>query len=150
MEALEPADPALMAELLLLQELLADGADPEPRTVVLVGVTGDGKSSTGNTLCGRPAFATSDGLSSATAEPVPADYALSGERIDEIIDRVMNMKGYAATLEEMPEDTLHARPESMETVLSLVGERWGTMGDYLRSGGLEDEDVARLRAKCLE
>ena len=68
-----------MAELLLLQELLSDGADPEPRTLVLVGVTGDGKSSTGNTLCGRAAFATSDGLSSETAEPVPADYALSGE-----------------------------------------------------------------------
>lgn len=83
-------------------------------------------------------------------ELIVADYALSGERIDEIIDRVMNMKGYAATLEEMPEDTLHARPESMETVLSLVGERWGTMGDYLRSGGLDDEDVARLRVQCLE
>lgn len=83
-------------------------------------------------------------------ELIVADYALSGERIDEIIARVMSMKGYSSTLETLPEDTLHAKPESMETVLSLVGERWGSMGDYLRSGGLDDEDVTRLRAKCLE
>lgn len=83
-------------------------------------------------------------------ELIVADYALSGERIDEIIERVMGMKGYSSTLEELPADTLHAKPESMETVLSLVGERWGSMDEYLRAGGLEEDDVARLRAKCLE
>jgi len=46
--------------------------------VVLVGVTGDGKSSTGNTLCGRQAFRTSDGLCSATAACEHADYLQLG------------------------------------------------------------------------
>lgn len=83
-------------------------------------------------------------------ELIVADYVLSAERIDEIIARVMSMKGYEETLKDMPEDTLHAHPESMETVLSIVGEKWGSMGEYLRVGGLAEDDLERLRAKCLE
>ena len=83
-------------------------------------------------------------------ELIVADYALSGERIDEIIARVMSMKGYEETLKDMPEDTLHAKPESMEEVLAGVAGRWGSMEAYLREGGLEVEDLERLRAKCLE
>ena len=83
-------------------------------------------------------------------ELIVADYALSAERIDEIIARVMSMKGYQDTLIDMPEDTLHAKPESMRTVLELAGEKWGSMTDYLREGGFTDDDFARLRAKCLE
>lgn len=83
-------------------------------------------------------------------ELIVADYALSGERIDEIIARVMSMKGYEDTLREMPADTLHALPESMERVLARVAERWGSMGAYLRGGGLDDADLERLRARCLD
>ena len=83
-------------------------------------------------------------------ELIVADYALSGERIDEIIARVMSMKGYEETLKDMPEDTLHAKPESMEEVLAGAASRWGSMEEYLREGGLEVDDVERLRAKCLE
>ena len=81
---------------------------------------------------------------------IVADYALSAERIDEIIARVMSMKGYQDTLREMPEDTLHARPESMEAVLAGVANRWGSMADYLLDAGLTADDLDRLRAKCLE
>jgi protein-tyrosine phosphatase len=83
-------------------------------------------------------------------ELIVADYALSGERIDEIIERVMSMKGYHNTLHDMPEDTLHALPESMETVLARVGEKWGSMEDFLRGGGLDQDDLDRLRSKCLD
>lgn len=48
----------------------------EVRALVLVGVTGDGKSSTGNTLSGASSFATSAGLSSATQSSATADYML--------------------------------------------------------------------------
>ena len=83
-------------------------------------------------------------------EIVVTDFALSGERIDEIIDRVMNMRGYKDTLREMPAETLHAKPEAMEEVLAGVRERWGSMREYLRAGGLDEGDLGRLRSKCLD
>lgn len=83
-------------------------------------------------------------------ELIVADYALSAERIDAIIDRVMNMKGYGDTLKDMPADTLHAKPESMEEVLSGVADRYGSMTDYLREGGVDDAVLDALRLKCLE
>ena len=83
-------------------------------------------------------------------ELIVADYALSGERIDEIIERVMSMKGYAETLHEMPADTLHAVPESMEAVLAGLASEWGSAEDYLRAGGLTADELERLAAKCLD
>ena len=90
------------------------------------------------------------GVLGVPEELIVADYALSGERIDEIIERVMSMKGYHNTLHEMPEDTLHAHPESMETVLVGVADRWGSMEGFLLGGGLAQSELDRLRAKCLE
>lgn len=81
---------------------------------------------------------------------IVADYALSGENIDAIIDRVMSMKGYSETLKEMPEDTLHAKPETMEAVVAHVDGRYGSMAGYLEDIGLGEETLARLRAKCLD
>jgi len=56
----------------------ADEPEPEddsgPRTIVLVGVTGDGKSSTGNSLVGESAFQVSGGLCSEAAVAKAADY----------------------------------------------------------------------------
>ena len=83
-------------------------------------------------------------------ELIVADYALSGERIDEIIERVMNMKGYADTLREMPADTLHAVPESMAEVVAGIAAEWGSSADYLRAGGMSEAELERLAAKCLD
>lgn len=80
---------------------------------------------------------------------IVADYALSAERIDAIIARVMSMKGYEDALRHMPEDTLHARPETMEKVVAEVGARYGSMEGYLRDAGVDDSVLERLRAKCL-
>lgn len=82
-------------------------------------------------------------------ELIVADYALSAERIDAIIARVMSMKGYEDALRHMPADTLHARPETMERVVSEVASRFGSMAGYLREAGIDDSTLDRLRAKCL-
>lgn len=83
-------------------------------------------------------------------EMIVADYALSAERIDEIIARVMSMKGYEDTLKDMPEDTLHAKPETMEEVVSGVAERYGSMSGYLRDAGLPDGVLEALQSNCLD
>ena len=82
-------------------------------------------------------------------ELIVADYALSAERIDAIIARVMSMKGYEDALRHMPEDTLHAKPETMEKVVSEITARYGSMEGYLRDAGVDDSVLERLRAKCL-
>ena len=80
---------------------------------------------------------------------IVADYALSAERIDAIIARIMSMKGYEDALKHMPEDTLHARPETMEKVVSEIAARYGSMEGYLRDADVDDSVLERLRAKCL-
>jgi len=81
---------------------------------------------------------------------IVADYALSSENIEAIIERVLKMKGYEDTLKEMPEDTLHAKPETMETVVANVASQYGSMSGYLREIGVVNATLEALRAKCLE
>ena len=81
---------------------------------------------------------------------IVADYALSADNIDAIIARVMSMKGYEDTLKDMPEDTLHARPETMEAVVAHVADTYGTMAGYVQAAGVSEETVERLQAKCLD
>ena len=60
-------------------------------SVVVVGVTGDGKSTTCNTLAGRKEFDTSGGLSSDTQECAHADYLyMGGDEISEtrVVDTI--------------------------------------------------------------
>ena len=70
----------------LLEQLAADGlldeaeqGLPTRRSIVLAGVTGDGKSSTANTLCGaQGTFAVSGGLASCSECCEHADYSYGG------------------------------------------------------------------------
>ncbi len=59
-------------------------------SVVVVGVTGDGKSTTGNTLVGRDEFQVSGGLCSETSICSHADYLYlgSGVRETRVIDTI--------------------------------------------------------------
>lgn len=72
----------------LLSQLAAAEADArDRRVIVLVGVTGDGKSSTANTLAHAPAFAVSSGLSSATQECSHADF-MDGDVATRVVDTI--------------------------------------------------------------
>ena len=83
-------------------------------------------------------------------ELIVADYALSSQNIEAIIARVMDMQGYRDTLEELPPDTLHAKPETMEAVLEHVAEHFGTMADYLREAGVSQETLGLLRDRHVD
>ena len=64
---------------------------PQHRSLVVVGVTGDGKSTTCNTLSSSTSFETSGGLASSTAEVASTDYLhISADGVQEmrIIDTV--------------------------------------------------------------
>ena len=95
-------------------------------TVVLVGVTGEGKSSTGNTLCGRPAFRVSAGLCSATSECAHADYLQLGEcGITRIIDTLGLQDTNLPASEVMRRFALFAESTPLGINAFLFVVRWG-------------------------
>ena len=83
-------------------------------------------------------------------ELVIADYALSQENMDNIIQRLNESKGYEKMWEELPPDTMHARPETMRELLRRVNDRWGSMRGYAAEVGIDDATIGLLEESCLE
>ena len=109
----------------LLNQLAALNVDAsDRRAIVLAGVTGDGKSSTGNTLSGRAAFAVSSGLASATQECAPSDYMHDDEAY-RVVDTIgMHDTGLsAADVSERFRRFSEHTPLGIDAFLFVV--RWG-------------------------
>jgi len=82
-------------------------------------------------------------------EVIVADYAATREALDAIVERLMSSEGYQGMFEELPPDTLHANPETMEAFLARVRAEFGGMADYAREIGVDGADVERLRARMV-
>jgi protein tyrosine/serine phosphatase len=82
-------------------------------------------------------------------EIIVADYAATREALDAIVERLMASDGYQGMFEELPPDTLHADPETMEGFLTRVRNELGGMAEYARAIGIADSDVERLRARMV-
>ena len=80
---------------------------------------------------------------------IVADYAATRDALDKIVERLMASDGYQGMFEELPPDTLHADPETMEGFLARVRSEFGGMADYAREIGIADADVERLRARMV-
>jgi len=83
-------------------------------------------------------------------EIIVADYAATREALDAIVERLMASDGYQGIFDELPPDTLHADPETMEGFLARVQSELGGMPAYARAIGIADGDVERLRARMVE
>ncbi|CAE7222999.1 CACNA1G [Symbiodinium sp. KB8] len=112
-------------------------------TLVLVGVTGDGKSSTGNALCGQAVFPVSGGLHSETQELAHADYLRSGS-FWRIIDTVgLNDTGLSQK-EVLDRFSTFAEAAAEGISVFLFVVRWG------RFKPEHDEALAAFAANCGE
>ncbi len=85
----------------------------------------------------------------ADREAVTADYAATGERVAQIIERLAVRPAYADNLrgksvaEQMP------REDTMRRLLSTLDEHRGGVLGWLMAHGWTEADQARLRAKLL-
>ncbi|MFP6623167.1 MAG: tyrosine-protein phosphatase [Myxococcota bacterium] len=83
-------------------------------------------------------------------ELIVADYALSRQNLDAIIERLNASDGYKDMFEHLPPDTLHAEPETMVSLLAKLEEGYGSAEAFLESAGVGSDVVERLRASVLE
>ena len=82
-------------------------------------------------------------------EIIVADYALTQENLDQIIDRLMASEGYQEMLSALPPDTLHAAPETMRALLERVHQKYGSMCGYAQAAGVSDATIEQLRDRLL-
>jgi protein-tyrosine phosphatase len=90
------------------------------------------------------------GLLGVRDEVIVADYAATQQNLDAIIERLMSSEGYQDMLSALPEDTLHAEPGTMISLLERVRERYGSMREYVLSIGVAEGDVSRIEERLLE
>jgi hypothetical protein len=80
-------------------------------------------------------------------DDVVADYLRTAERIEAIIARLGTSPTYANEVDPADAQRHAPVPGTMERLLALVDERHGGAEGWLRSNGLTDDDLARLRAR---
>jgi protein-tyrosine phosphatase len=83
-------------------------------------------------------------------EHIVADYALTRHALDRITARLRASESYQYIFTELPPETLHAEPHTMERLLASVRAEYGDLREYARRAGVGDDVIARLRARALE
>jgi protein-tyrosine phosphatase len=90
------------------------------------------------------------GLLGVDDEIIVADYALTQENLEQIIDRLMATEGYQSMLAALPPDTLHAEPETMIALLERLQVKYGSMSGYAEAAGVSTAAIQRLRERLLD
>ncbi|GGL26408.1 tyrosine-protein phosphatase [Phycicoccus endophyticus] len=80
-------------------------------------------------------------------EEIVADYVLSAERIERIIERVSRTHSQGPALRGQTVSDQTPRAETMTTILAAVDDGWGGAPGWLRANGWSEDDVAHLRAR---
>ena len=79
-----------------------------------------------------------------------ADYVLTGERLEQIVGRLMPREAYGPALAKQKLADQLPRAESIRAILAAVDEGWGGAAGWLRAQGWSDADVERLRRRLTE
>jgi protein tyrosine/serine phosphatase len=83
------------------------------------------------------------------ADEIVADYLLTSERIDRILERLRTNTLYDEVLRgrDLAAAEQSPRPEAMRTILDTLREGYGGSAGWLRAHGWSAEDVDRLRTR---
>ena len=82
-------------------------------------------------------------------EEIVADYAASGERIRQIIERLIDVEPYRWGLVGQSLDEQTPRPETMEQILAAIESEHGGAAGWLREQGWDQGRLDRLRARLV-
>jgi len=84
------------------------------------------------------------------ADIITGDYALTQERMQQIVERLAADKGYwTAVVTTLPPETLHARPQTMVAFFEKLRAKYGSTRAYVRAAGVTDRAVEQLRERLL-
>ena len=86
-------------------------------------------------------------VSGVPRELIAADYLASGERIVQIIERLRSSETYRAELVGHDPQRHAPVPGTIERVLEIVEAEYGGAAQWLLAHGLDQADLARLRAR---
>jgi hypothetical protein len=86
-------------------------------------------------------------VAGVTRESIVADYAATGDRITEILNRLRVSPTYAADIDRLPDDLHKPRAESMAVFLDQLDEGWDGPLGWLAEHGFGERDQDRLRTK---
>jgi protein-tyrosine phosphatase len=90
------------------------------------------------------------GLLGVPDEFIVADYAATQDNLDAIIDRLMQSSGYREAIDNLPADTLHAKPGTMFSLLDRLRDRYGSFRGYANDIGVSDAVIHQLKGGLLE
>ena len=83
-------------------------------------------------------------------DEIVADYVLTGERLEQIVGRLMPREAYGPALAKQKLADQLPQAESIEAILAAVDEGWGGAAGWLRAQGWSEADVERLRRRLTE
>jgi protein tyrosine/serine phosphatase len=83
-------------------------------------------------------------------EQVVADYEATGERIEQILDRLRASPTYARDIDNVPAHEHDPRPDIMRRFLARLDDDFGGPLGWLAEHGFDKVDAQRLRDKLIE
>ncbi|WP_067472096.1 tyrosine-protein phosphatase [Actinomadura hibisca] len=89
-------------------------------------------------------------VAGVTRQAVVTDYAQTGERLPQILDRLRASDTYAADLDSRPADSHTPHAAIMDKFLTRLDEEHGGVTAWLTTRGWTDEDTAALRARLVD
>ena len=90
------------------------------------------------------------GVAGVGDDDIVEDYAYTRHALPKILERLRASESYQYVFTELPPDTLHAEPETMERVLAEARREHGSMRDYLVGAGVGKETLERMEEALLE
>jgi protein-tyrosine phosphatase len=83
-------------------------------------------------------------------EEIVADYVLTGERLEQIVGRLMPREAYGAALAKQKLEDQLPQAESIRAILDAVQQGWGGAAGWLLAHGWSEAEVERLRRRLTE